>query len=573
VQATYLGGAGGESLHGLALAGGALYATGITSSTAFPAVAGGAQGAKSGAVDAYVARLAPSLQALSQATYYGGVGNELVYDVKVHPTSGDVYIAGQTPSANVLPGTTGGAQPTFGGGNADAFVARFNGTLTALLQATYYGGSSLGSSDGVDARVAIHPVNGDVYLAGQTSSNLLGTTGGAQPARNLNNDAFVARFNPALTGIVQATYLGGSDDDPGVVIGIAIHPSNGDVYVAGQTRSIDLPARSGGAQAAHGGGGGNFDAFVTRLNPALTAFVQSTYYGGASDESDIGLAISPLTGNVYVSGATGGSLPNTSGGAQAGFAGNADAFVVAITPDLVAAAGIPPTITTASPLAAGTTGVAYSTPVVASGTAPVTFTITSGVPPPGLALATNGTLSGVPTAAGTFNFSVSATNAFGTDTDPFAVVVAPAAGDTTPDPFAFTDVTGVPLSSLVTSNTVAITGIDAPTPISITGGAYSIGCTLAFVTSPATVAPGQTICVRHTSSATAATATNTVLTIGGMSDTFTSITVTGGAPPPPPPPPPAGTPLEPIPTLGQWGLIGLALVLAMLAAGSLRRRL
>ncbi len=58
----------------------------------------------------------------------------------------------------------------------------------------------------------------------------------------------------------------------------------------------------------------------------------------------------------------------------------------------------------------------------------------------------------------------------------------------------------------------------------MTGGEYSIGCNGTFTAAAGTVTSGQTICVRHTSAAQAGTATATTLTVGGVSDTFTSTT-------------------------------------------------
>ncbi|WP_281784594.1 hypothetical protein [Sinimarinibacterium flocculans] len=101
---------------------------------------------------------------------------------------------------------------------------------------------------------------------------------------------------------------------------------------------------------------------------------------------------------------------------------------------------------------------------------------------------------------------------------------APPVAGTTPDPFSFTDQTGVATSTEITSATVAITGISAPSPVTVTGGSYSVGCTASFVTTAGTIDNDQTVCVRHTSAATAGTATDTTLTVGGVSDTFTSTT-------------------------------------------------
>ncbi|MGQ0700370.1 MAG: choice-of-anchor Q domain-containing protein [Panacagrimonas sp.] len=103
--------------------------------------------------------------------------------------------------------------------------------------------------------------------------------------------------------------------------------------------------------------------------------------------------------------------------------------------------------------------------------------------------------------------------------------VSIAAIDTAPDAFSFTDQTGVPLNSQRTSDIVTITGINTPAPISVVGGQFSIGCTGTFTATATTISSGQTVCVRHTSSSLGSTATNTTLTVGGVSDTFTSTTV------------------------------------------------
>ncbi len=69
---------------------------------------------------------------------------------------------------------------------------------------------------------------------------------------------------------------------------------------------------------------------------------------------------------------------------------------------------------TTTTLAAGTINAAYSATVTATGGAgALTFSVASGALPTGLNLSTSGTISGTPTATGTANFSVKATDAFG----------------------------------------------------------------------------------------------------------------------------------------------------------------
>ena len=75
----------------------------------------------------------------------------------------------------------------------------------------------------------------------------------------------------------------------------------------------------------------------------------------------------------------------------------------------------------------GTNGIAYSQTVTASGgTAPYTYALSAGALPNGLTLNANGTLSGTPTTAGTFAFTVTGTDANGDfGARVYTVIVAP----------------------------------------------------------------------------------------------------------------------------------------------------
>ena len=73
--------------------------------------------------------------------------------------------------------------------------------------------------------------------------------------------------------------------------------------------------------------------------------------------------------------------------------------------------GLVPAFLTASPLPNGTNGTAYSQQISATGD-PL-FSLVSGSLPGGLNFATNGLLSGTPNVAGSFNFTIQASNSFG----------------------------------------------------------------------------------------------------------------------------------------------------------------
>ena len=82
-----------------------------------------------------------------------------------------------------------------------------------------------------------------------------------------------------------------------------------------------------------------------------------------------------------------------------------------------------PTITT-STLPNGKVGTAYEQTLAATGDTPITWTLESGGSlPAGLTLGTDGKISGTPTTAGDYTFTVKATNGAGSDTKSYTVTI------------------------------------------------------------------------------------------------------------------------------------------------------
>jgi YVTN family beta-propeller protein len=94
----------------------------------------------------------------------------------------------------------------------------------------------------------------------------------------------------------------------------------------------------------------------------------------------------------------------------------------------ITVAAVAPLITSTSEALAGeVVDTAYSATITASGTGPITFTVTAGALPAGLTLDTStGTVSGPPTTAGSATFTITATNTAGSDPLSFTVIVAAA---------------------------------------------------------------------------------------------------------------------------------------------------
>lgn len=106
-------------------------------------------------------------------------------------------------------------------------------------------------------------------------------------------------------------------------------------------------------------------------------------------------------------------------------------------------------------------------------------------------------------------------------------VVIQAAGtvNTQPAPFGFSSRSGVEQLTLVQSESVAIQGINAPAPVTVSAGSeYSLGCTGTFTAGAGTISNGETVCVRHTSASGFGAATTSTLTVGGVSGRFDSVT-------------------------------------------------
>jgi uncharacterized repeat protein (TIGR01451 family) len=113
------------------------------------------------------------------------------------------------------------------------------------------------------------------------------------------NDAFVAKVDPAGTGLLYAGYIGGSGDDQG--FGVAVDAS-GSAYVTGRTGSTEatFPATVGPDTTYNGG---TFDAFVAKVDPAGTGLDYAGYIGGSSTDVGLGIAVDG-SGSAYVTGWT-----------------------------------------------------------------------------------------------------------------------------------------------------------------------------------------------------------------------------------------------------------------------------
>src|SRR5579863_247003 len=234
LYSTYLG--GGSADYGNAIAvdsSGNAYIAGDTLSSNFPVV-GAAQPVFGGSQDAFVTELS-STGAILFSTFLGGALVEHAGGIALD-SSRNVYIAGGTTSTNF---PVVGAIQASNGGNQDAFLTKFNSTGSAIVYSTYLGRSGGGIGTPEQANAVAVDSSGSAYIAGTTNSvNFPVTTGALQVSYDAVQTAFAAKVNPAVNALVYSTYLGGSVFDWANGLAVA---ANGSAYVAGFTSSPDFP--------------------------------------------------------------------------------------------------------------------------------------------------------------------------------------------------------------------------------------------------------------------------------------------------------------------------------------------
>ena len=321
---TYYGGTGGDiGLSSTCDANGNVYLTGVAGSgiNITPSTTGIASGGHQntfagGTDDAFLVKFNSS-GVRQWGTYYGGPGSDAGWGSSCD-ANGNIYLVGQTASSTGI--AIGGHQNTFAGGPRDAFIVKFNSSGVRLW-GPYYGG--IGGDRGYSST---GDGNGNVYMAGGTSSTTGIASGGHQNTYAGGNDAFLVKFNSS--GVRQwGTYYGGGGGGGGDGAGASNSltcDGNGNIYLSGFTSSTTGIA-SGGHQNTFAGGFD--DAFLVKFNGSGVR-QWGTYYGGLGDDYLTGSTLDG-NGNIYLTGYTTSTTGIASGGYQNIFIGGTDdAFLV-----------------------------------------------------------------------------------------------------------------------------------------------------------------------------------------------------------------------------------------------------
>lgn len=268
----------------------------------------------------------------SFSTYLGGSSSDFGRGI-AFSSNNRVYVTGETDSINFPKVNQFQGNAIFSG--TDSFLTVFAANGQSLIYSTYFRG---GSDDRERARSVAVDISGNAYIVGQTEGNNIQTRGanGTSPAQANNAggfDAFVAKFNPALSGdssLIYATYLGGSGTEFGQDIAV---DSLQRAYVTGQTSSTNFPLNAVSGATILDGTNQTNEAYVTCFNSNGSGRVFSTFLGGNGQDVGQSIAVDSVN-NVYVNLSTTSNqnLPLINP-IQGTLAGGWDAYIAKLSPD------------------------------------------------------------------------------------------------------------------------------------------------------------------------------------------------------------------------------------------------
>ena len=269
------------------------------------------------------------------------------------PGPDGTFFSGGIVFGDGYPTSNGAFESKFQGGTFDVGIMKFSANGRNRLYATYIGGT---------ANECPHSMysdpQGNLVVMGRTYSgnfpfaNIFGVRGGC--------DIFVVKLNAAGTGLLGSACISGSDYD-GVNVEDQLNKENGaaekangliknygddsrsevildgsnNIYVASTSRSKgNFPVTAGAFQTTFGGG--KQDGVVIKLSPNCDNLIFASFLGGSGEDACFVMKVNPITGDLYVAGATTSTNMNgnKAGAIQPAFSGGiCDGYISIISSD------------------------------------------------------------------------------------------------------------------------------------------------------------------------------------------------------------------------------------------------
>ncbi|MCB9245896.1 MAG: gliding motility-associated C-terminal domain-containing protein [Flavobacteriales bacterium] len=261
------------------------------------------------ACDITISKYSVDGSSLVYATYIGGALNEYPHSI-VCDEDQNLIIFGTSFSPNFP--TTSNAFQKFRNGPQDMICTKLNKDGSALIGSTYIGGSA---KDGLNEAVTLNYFYADnhrgevivdvekkIYIATNTYSDDFPLVNAFQSTKAGKQDGIFLHLNEDLSELLWSSYFGGSDDD--AFYGVALD-SKGKIFLAGGTKSRDLPATAGTLGPSYKGG--ISDGFIAVIDPVTETLERTSYFGTNEYEQIFSIDVDPFD-QVYIVGHSLGSI-------------------------------------------------------------------------------------------------------------------------------------------------------------------------------------------------------------------------------------------------------------------------
>ncbi|MFN8358893.1 MAG: choice-of-anchor D domain-containing protein [Candidatus Kapaibacterium sp.] len=228
-------------------------------------------------------------------SFFGSVGNDKVYDIKVDE-AGYIYVGGSTTSPNDLPTNSSKynyPKSKIPSGKLDGFVAKFTPEGKNLVYYCTIGGVG----DDEILSIALDKTGG-IIVGGYTYSDTAKAFPLTAPAPDSvlfpgDVDGFISVFKDEGTRLGFSTYYGGERSD--TVKKIVFDGTSGQLFVAGATEGNSIPGRVNASYGAQ-------DGFYGLINLSGNQLLYTYFIGGSGNDVITDMELSG--DNLYLAGYT-----------------------------------------------------------------------------------------------------------------------------------------------------------------------------------------------------------------------------------------------------------------------------
>jgi len=314
---TFLGGPGNEFLNCVWVdASGVIYLSGSTESPANPNL-NPFQQPNLVRTSPLILKLSSDAQRILLFTTLTSSGSSSARSLAVD-TSGNMILYGGTVSPDFP--LKNPIRSEFRASSFSLFLAKLTPDGRSLVYSTYFGGS--GTENGFQVRV---DAGGDAYITGHTTSNDIPILNAFQGQKPGGYNCFLARVNPA--GQLRfSTYFGGSN----IEFCYAITLANESIYIAGSTRSPDVPLQGSERTPL----GLLETPLIARFSLDGRALLGSAMLGVGNGGVVSQIAASPTGGDIYIAGTSYGNSLSFKEGYQTFCGASSCGYVMKLPADL-----------------------------------------------------------------------------------------------------------------------------------------------------------------------------------------------------------------------------------------------